>query len=266
MKVKKKLAQLNLLSKPSFLILGAQKAGTTSLFELLNQHTLIQGSVKKEIHYFDNDNLYNRKKISDYHLFFPFKYQLKKISHVFEATPSYLVHPEVARRLYLYNSELQFIVLLRNPVERAISAWIMYNNYFNENKNPFLYDPRNFDDVMRAEIDELKSLNRFIDNRCYLKRGMYHEQIEGYLKYFSISQFLFIESNDLKYNFEESYRKILNFLDLPFESLISVNSNKSKVVFKKENHQKIISELKTIFKPENQKLYDMIGRKFDWDD
>jgi hypothetical protein len=108
-KIRKILAFLGFYSKPTFLILGAQKAGTTSLFSILNQHSLIKSSLKKEVHYFDDDNWYNKSKISDYHLFFPLKYKTKRNTQIFEASPSYLIHPKVAERLFKYNQNLSLL-------------------------------------------------------------------------------------------------------------------------------------------------------------
>ena len=263
--IKKILAKVGLASKPSFMILGAQKAGTTSMFSILNQHSFIQGSTPKEVHYFDNDDWYNQNQIIDYHLCFPLKIEVKSKTQFFEASPSYLIHPKVAERLYNYNPKLKFIVILREPVERAISAWKMYSYNFTNSEKKFLVETRDFKSAIRSEIDEFKGQNRFIDFRSYLKRGMYAAQIEHYLQFFPLSQFLFIESNDLKNQFEKSMTEILSFLELPWEPLSIEYQNESKDLFDWKENENIILELKEIFASENQKLFELLGKKYDWE-
>jgi lipopolysaccharide transport system ATP-binding protein len=154
---------------------------------------------------------------------------------------------------------------LRNPVERAISAWKMYNYHFSDSSTKFLIESRDFQSAIANEIDEFKGQNRFIDFRCYVKRGMYSEQIEKYFKHFPQSQFLFIESQQLRNEFEKSVNKILTFLELPIEKLTTENQNESQENFDYQANKETILNLKEIFESENQKLYKLIKEKYNWD-
>ncbi len=92
--IRKSTAFLRVL--PNYLIIGAQKAGTSSLFYYLSMHPQIKNSYKKEIHYFDK-NYHN--SINWYKQFFPLKFFINNTTKIGEATPNYLYHPHVPKRI-----------------------------------------------------------------------------------------------------------------------------------------------------------------------
>jgi len=179
--IKSFLVRIGYSSRPDFLIIGAQKAGTTGMFDILNQHSKLQGSLKKEIHYFDNDAWYKNKKYHQYHYYFPLPFKIAINTKLFEATPIYLFHPKGAQRLQSYNSNLKLIILLRNPVERAFSAWTMAHHHFKEGAFKKYQDPRSFTEAINNELDNFDQLSFYDDRKAYVKRGIYHNQIERYI-------------------------------------------------------------------------------------
>jgi hypothetical protein len=258
------LIKLGYYSKPDFIIVGAQKAGTSGLFQILNQHSLIIGSKKKEIHYFDKDAWFQENDLTSYHSFFPLPHQVPKNAKLFEATPVYLFHPEVAKRLYNYNPKLKLIVLLRNPASRAFSAWTMYHHLFKTGEHKKHHDPRTFTEAVGEEITSLENTSFFDNRAAYVKRGIYHSQIAEYLKYFPMGQLLFIESNDLRREEEKCLAQIQSFVGVPHEKLSFVEANMS-TVSEVEHYKDDLLKLKEFYKPYNKKLYDLIGRNFNWD-
>src|SRR5690606_33886153 len=116
---------------PDFIIVGAQKAGTTSLFHYLSEHPQIISPYKKEVHYFDgglNPEIDTFKKGEKwYRSNFPRKPKSKSIK-TFEASPLYLFNPLAPQRIKDLLPNVKLIILLRDPVERAISQ------YHHENK------------------------------------------------------------------------------------------------------------------------------------
>lgn len=106
---------------PDFIIIGVQKGGTTSLYKYLELHSLICPSLTKEVHFF-NDR-YNKKPLIWYKAFMPIS--LSKKQKVYEATPSYIFHPEVADRIYKRFPKIKILIILRNPIERAYSHYQM---------------------------------------------------------------------------------------------------------------------------------------------
>ena len=252
-------------SKPHFLVIGAQKAGTTGLFQILNRHTFISGSKVKEVHYFDNDEWFSEGRLSSYHAFFPLPHTLNRKTKLFEATPIYLFHPQIAQRLYEYNPKLKLIIMLRNPSTRAFSAWTMYHHHFRTGNNIELHDPRSFTDAVAEEIRNMDQTS-FFDNKIgYVKRGIYHYQIEDYLKFFPASQLHFVESAKLKKDPQQELAAIQSFLNVPQEHLPLVQANKSMVA-EIDDYKEDIEKLRNFYSPYNKKLYKLIGKEFNWDD
>lgn len=253
-------------SKPDFIIIGAQKAGTTGLFFTLSKHSLIVEGSKKEIHYFDNDDWYAKNELHTYHSFFPLPFSLPKGAKLFEATPIYIFHPEVAKRLHQYNPNLQLILILRNPADRAFSAWTMYHHHFNAKTGLYedLHDPRTFTEAVEEELAVIEHSTYYEDKKAYVKRGLYHYQVEEFLKYFPKEQILFLESKDLKKSFEQNLAKVQDFIGVPQEDLHIIQANKSKIS-DKELYTKDIQKLKEFYKPHNEKLFELIGQEYQWD-
>ncbi len=261
--IRKTLVKLGYHSKPDFIIIGVQKGGTSGLYSILKNHSLISSSSIKEVHYFDDDDWYNQNKTFQYHLFFPLPHCLSRKSKVFEASPLYVFHPDVASRLYSYNPNLKLILLLRDPAERAFSAWTMYHHHFKTGKFSHLHDPRSFSDAISDEIEKIEN-ESFNENRVsYVKRGFYHLQIEKYLSYFNMQQLLIIESKSLREHSGDTLMKIQDFIEVPNEELSFINSNKSRIN-EKEKYVEEINSLREFYKPYNDKLFKLIGENYDW--
>lgn len=177
---------------PNFFILGATKAGTTSLYEYLSKHPKIYLSQVKEPQFFCHDLLFN--KGLDYYCdsFFSQSegYPLRG-----EATPHYIYYEKAARRIHenLRCNDLKFIVILRDPVQRAYS---LYLNMLHEG-----VETLSFADALAAEAERTR--DKSLEDCCaisyqYVESGLYAKQIRRYLKYFKREQFLFIFFDDLK--------------------------------------------------------------------
>lgn len=74
----KGLGKLGLSNRPDFLIIGAQKSGTSGLYFTLKKHPQVISSIKKEIHYFDNDSWFKKNNLKEYHRYFPGSLNFKK--------------------------------------------------------------------------------------------------------------------------------------------------------------------------------------------
>jgi len=245
------------------MIIGAQKGGTSALFEILKQHPYLAQASKKEIHYFDNDEWYEEGKLEEYNAHFPLPHEVPFYSRAFEATPLYIFHPLVASRLYEYNPKLKLIISLREPASRAFSAWTMYHHHFKTGKYQFLHDPRPFDEAIEQELAVLEQTNFWENKISYVKRGIYSAQIEEYLKYFPKEQFLFLESDQIKQSFSEVSFRIQAFVGVPRHSLPFIEYN-LKQVDERNVYVATIKKLQTYFEPFNQQLFELIGQRFEW--
>ncbi len=110
-------------ARPSFVIIGAQKAGTTSLYDYLSRVPGIRPARRKEVHYFDEN--YKRGP-AWYASQFPLALPGRRRDWITgEASPYYLLHPWAPSRLAADLPDAKLVVMLRNPVDRAYSAWSM---------------------------------------------------------------------------------------------------------------------------------------------
>jgi hypothetical protein len=250
-------------SKPDFIIIGAQKAGASGLFDTLNKHTLISGSDIKEVHFFDRDEVYLNRKISSYHSYFPLSYALAKGCKVFEAIPLYLFHPEVPKRLYDYSPNLKLIVTLRNSIERAYSTWRMFNHNGKAVTTELKHDGRSFEDAIKYELANVANTDVDPHGYNYVGKGLYVEQLENIFTYFTNEQVLILENKENS-NWEEGTSIIIqNFVDVSFENMNIKKSNISKI--REDSQLEPIKELlREYFAAYNQQLFNFIGKKYDW--
>ena len=124
---------------PDFYIIGVQKSGTSALYDYLIQHPCIYPVRTKEIRYFDK---YYKNGNNWYQVNFPFKIHRHFVNKILgkpfvtgEATERYIDHPRVPERIKKITPNAKFIVLLRNPVERAYSHWNMLKNSVKDKEN-----------------------------------------------------------------------------------------------------------------------------------
>jgi len=206
---------------PDFLVIGAQRCGTSSLFKYLAQHPTILRPLRKEIEYFSRR--YN-EGLPWYRSHFPTNIRKKiqnQFSHskvcTFEATPDYLFDPNAPSRVAEILRDIQLIVLLRNPIERAFSHY--------RHMVRLGYENLTFDDAIAAEAErigqDLERLNRdpsyYYRNYAkfsYVSRGLYADQIKRWLEFFPSEHFLILQSEDLFSEPSRTYDRILKFLQL----------------------------------------------------
>jgi hypothetical protein len=204
---------------PDFLILGAQKAGTTTLYDAVSAGRYIAGAARKEVHFFD----FNWEKGDGwYRGWFPTATELGTDSGerrlTGEATPYYLFHPLVPMRVKETIPDARFIVLLREPATRAASHWAMNVRVGNEKKGfeeAIGLEPSRLDgeaDLIHAGRTGKRHPHRI---HSYMARGRYAEQIERWLEAFPKDRFLFLKSEDLWKNPTSGMSRVLQFLGLP---------------------------------------------------
>src|SRR5437868_12961229 len=189
-----------------FIIAGAQKSGTTALNYYLKRHRQIALPKKKELHFFDNDELFESGPISYEPLHAMFR-PARAGSIAGENTPIYLYWRPALSRIHEYNPAMKFIVILRNPIERAISQWNMQRTRGIE--------PLDFLDAVGAEPRRIaesapKQLRKF----SYVDRGRYAEQLERAFRLFPRERFLVIKYEEFRARQSEVVEAVFRFLGL----------------------------------------------------
>ena len=195
---------------PDFLIVGAQKAGTTSLFNWLVDSGLADTPLVKEVGYFDTR--WNRPV--KYRGYFNARQNGRLVG---EATPSYLAFPEVAGRVAAeLGTECKIIMVLREPVSRAVS------HYFHECRLGF--EKRDMYTAMTEEaglieeaFDQSTSASRrkYILTHCsYIYRSMYSSRIRPWLDHFDIDNLHLIKSEHMFKNPGATVKGVADFLSV----------------------------------------------------
>lgn len=196
------------MNKVNLLIIGSGRSGTTSLYHYLDHHPEVCFSAIKEIHYFSFDDL-NRRGEKYYHRFFE---DLNK--KVIASADTYLlIDKQAPDRVKRYNPDMRFMVLLRDPVERAYSSFIYSKNFGYENKK------YTFHDAFVHEKQRIQDKDIIIqNNRGHFYSGLYHEHLRDWMQYFPKEHFLLLRTDDLKNHPHDFYVEVCRFLDISYRS------------------------------------------------
>ncbi|WP_148894257.1 sulfotransferase domain-containing protein [Geothermobacter ehrlichii] len=200
--------------KVNFLLAGVQKGGTTALSTFLGQHPDICMAPCKEVHFFDRpdyEHLAGQGELDrTYRKAFP-NYEGQVV--VGEATPIYIYWPWAPERIFRYNPNMKILIILRSPMERAISHYHMERFRGNEKKNicmAFLMEP-----FVLHRYRKDQSSNSPLRVCSYLSRGFYARQIRRLLEYFPEKNVRLVWNKDLKENHAATLDKIFDFLEVP---------------------------------------------------
>ncbi len=248
---------------PSLLVIGAQKGGTTSLFNYLVQHPDVLPPLRKEVHYFDFN--YGRG-IQWYRANFPYSHRLRRGSLTLDASPYYLVHPLVPERAAQLLPGVKLVALLRNPVDRALS------HYHHEVRGG--RESLSFAEAIAKEPERLAGEEERLRNDpdyysfnhhrySYTRRGLYIEQLRRWIQYFPRSQLLVLQSERLFRNPGAATAAVHDFLGLRRHPL-EQDSPSRQVSYDRSMPPELRTRLATYFEPYNRELYRWLGEEFDW--
>jgi|TARA_B110000967_G_scaffold12980_1_gene12528 hypothetical protein len=208
------------MSLPNFMCIGAAKSGTTSLYDILMQHSDIFLPSFKEPHFFDIPSVYQNGIEWYKKTYFQ---SVKNEKCIGDFTPTYLFEERAPERILNdLGVNMKFIIILRNPVDRAYSHYLHSNR--DEHENLSFKEALSLEKSRVNEKDYLSYLRL-----SYSGQGMYCQMLTRYFKFFPKDNFLII-------NFEEEFvsqrestiNKIFNFLELDYEVLdINLSSNKA---------------------------------------
>ena len=207
---------------PHFIVIVAQKAGTSSVFAYLKQHHQIVRPVFKEIYYFDRH--YNRG-LGWYGCNFPARAAIERLNDrrgrphlTFEATATYIFGEEVPKRIAGDIETKKFVALLRDPADRAISAYWHARRMGREQ--------RTLDRAIKMDLDWYAKENAFERGQgprpaggpprpTYVRRGIYHESISRWLGAFGRENLLVVQSEAMFADPRAAMDQILGFVGLP---------------------------------------------------
>jgi hypothetical protein len=246
---------------PDFLVLGAQKAGTTALYEYLRSHPQITGPSWKEVSFFDR---HWARGESWYRGNFPNLARTRE-KLVGEASPSYVFHPLAPQRVQEVVPEARLIVLVRNPVDRALSQ---YNHEVALGREPLPFEEalEAEEERLRGELERMAGDPRYFSrewwSHTYKARGRYTEQLERWLAVFPREQLLVLPSDDLGSDPARAHAQVLEFLGASPQRLNSYPRvyEREYEPMKPETRERLAAE----FEEPNRRLYELLGRDLGW--
>ena len=255
---------------PDFVIIGAHKCGTTSLYDFVIKHPAIVPATQKELHYF---SVLYRFGEPWYRSNFPTNWTrrrfYKKTSQKLlsgEASPTYLFYPTVPDRMKEVLPDVKLIVILRNPVDRAYSH---YHDIVRQNNEALSFEKAVELEEGRCvgEREQLIQDPDFVPihyrNHSYLARGVYADHLENWFGHYSKKQFLILATEDFRKNSQQALDQVFDFLEVPtfqVETLRNLNVGNYKPM-NKDTRKSLIE----YFKPHNERLSKLLQRSFDWD-
>jgi hypothetical protein len=270
-----RVATRHLRILPSFLIIGAQRAGTTSLFDYLSRHPDVaapsggEESVAwpKELHFFDEKSW---RGLDWYRSFFPTAVA-RRVARLRggdlvagEATPFYLFHPFVPERVAATLPDVRLIALLRDPTERAYSHYQLMRRKG--------WEDLSFPEALAAEPERLAGEEPFLADphyrnhhhrhHSYVARGLYAEQLERWLAHFPREQLLVLRAEDFLAHPAEVYAEVLGFLGLREWRLDDFTPRNRKPYAAIEPAARVLLEER--FAEPNARLARLLGRDFGW--
>jgi hypothetical protein len=268
---------------PSFLVIGAQRAGTTSLFEYLLRHPDVAGpwgvdeevTWVKEVHFFDEKFW---RGIDWYRSFFPLALSRQRARRrggdvvAGEATPYYMFHPAVPERAAKVVPDARLIALVRDPIERAYSHYQLMRRTGREDLS--------FEDAIEAEPERLAGVEEELmaerpgktqrghrkhhhhRHRAYVGRSLYADQLERWLRHFPRERLLVLRAEDLLARPAETYAETLEFLGLrPFQLDDFVIRNRKPYA---PIDPQLRARLEERFAQPNERLARLLDRDFGW--
>ncbi|XP_044160869.1 meiosis-specific with OB domain-containing protein isoform X1 [Bufo gargarizans] len=253
---------------PQAIIVGVKKGGTRALLEFLRIHPQVR-AMGAEPHFFDR--CYD-KGLEWYRNLMP---RTLDGQITMEKTPSYFVTPEAPRRIYNMSKDTKLIVVVRNPVTRAISD---YTQTLSKTPSLPTFQALAFKNTSMGTIDTTWSAIRI---------GIYAKHLENWLQYFPLSKFLFVSGEKLVSDPAKEMGRVQDFLGLKrviTDKHFYFNKTKGFPCLKKPEgsgkprclgkskgrpHPDIdkilLSRLKEFYRPYNMKFYQMTGHNFGWD-
>jgi len=257
---KLRVATASLRARPTFLVIGAQKAGTTSLHAYLARHPDVLTATRKEVEYFSRH--YARGE-AWYLAHFPLRPRTRRA--VGEASATTLFHPLAHRWVHAFDPQMKLVVVVRDPVDRAYSHYQMEIRWGRETL-PFEEALEREERELGAELARIAAEPLTTSPRLltcsYVARGRYLDQIERWLEVFPREQLFVVTSEELLADPAGVVARISAFLG------IREWRDESYPLRGVKEYAPLAAaaraRLAKTFEVDNRRLADFLGRELDW--
>ena len=234
--------------KVSFVIGGTQKGGTSALDSFLRQHPQIcMAETRKELHFFDR-----AEEDTDYKKYHANFRPAPRHEVVGEASPIYMYWETAPYRIWNYNPQMKWILTLRNPVERAFSAWNM------ETKRG--HETLSFAEAIERESERCRQALP-LQHRVYsyVDRGFYAHQVRRLFNIFGRNNCLVVLSEELRNDHNRTLRRVFEFLDVA-SATIPPAANVFEQEYDQGMEKDLRKQLMNTFHFDVKELEQLLGR------
>jgi hypothetical protein len=250
---------------PSALVIGAQRSGTTSIFNYLVQHPDVLPPLGKEIHYFD---FHYHRGVRFYRGRFPYSHRLRQGTLSLDATPYYLVHPLVPQRAAQLLPDAKLIALLRNPIERAFSHY-QHEVRGGRESLSFVEALDKEPERLKGEEERLRAEPNYYSwnhhRYSYTHRGLYVQQLRRWVEHYPRSQLLILQSESLYRNPAAAMARVHQFLGLRDHRLERYEDTYQRGNYERSMPPELRARLARHFEPYNRELFQFLGEEYDWE-
>ncbi|CAD5222601.1 unnamed protein product [Bursaphelenchus xylophilus] len=258
---------------PDAIIIGVKKCGTRALLEFLKLNPNVKAP-GPEVHFFDKNY---EKGYSWYRSQMPFTTSSQT---TIEKSPAYFVSKMVPQRVKRLNPNMKLIVVVRNPITRAVSD---YTQAVTRRKRSI---SNAFEEMAKCEeINSTKCHHGINSSWGAIRIGVYHKYLQNWLNFFPIQQFMFVDGEKLIKSPANEIRKVEKFLGLTpvvkesdfvidkvkgFPCVRKINSSTPHCLGKSKGRvhptvdPKVVERLQRFYAPENKKFFQMINQYFVW--
>lgn len=250
---------------PTFVIVGAMKAGTTFLHNVLTQHPEVRGPKFKEMHFFDRQ--YSRGE-TWYRAYFPHKGKAANGKPLItgDSTPNYMFHPPSPGRMGKLLPDAKIIVLVREPAARALSHYKMNVAWGNEDLT-FQQAIEQEEQRLAGQFEKFAEDPEFVGMNyrrfSYKRRGHYLEQIKMLEEFYPMNQILVVDSKTLFSKTDEALASVEDFIGISqWKPAEYKAENVAKV--KADVDEETMAGLREYFRPLDAELFDHLGWQPRW--
>jgi len=239
-----------------FVIVGAQKCGTSALAHFLSQHPEIGMASPTEAHIFDAPDYVPGTPAAEIDRCHDASFAHCADARIWgEATPIYMFMPGIAAELSRYNPRLKLIVLLRDPVERAISNYHMERDRGAESLPlwlALLSEP-----VRRWLCRDARPYDSALRTHSYRGRGLYSKQLRNLFRYFPRDSILVLFTRDLLDAHDAVFRRVCDFLGVPNAGVTQTMVREGD--YRGKKHRLVSGILRLSFLAESRRLRATLG-------
>ena len=251
---------------PDYVVFGAMRCGTSSLYLSLTDHPQVLPAFRKQVRFFDR---HFHRGLDWYRAYFPLRATARRVAAgagravTGEASPEYIFHPLAPARIAATLPDVRLVALLRDPVERA---WSHYRHEVRIGRERLSFaealdaEPARLDGEMER-MTRPGYRGRAWQDFAYVAQGMYAEHLERWFEHFPREQIMIVRAEDMFERPEQTLAAIADFIGVdPWRPRYTATNAGPRGSLDRATRER----LTTVFAPHNRRLGELLGRDMRW--